>query len=133
MKFKCTLCSRSYASNHQLKAHSYSHSEKNYSCDSCTQQFSTKKGWIFHGKSGACRAKNIKPCLICLKKFSSSSGLNRHTKIHMEETLFKCSNCVKESLVIHEFVHTNLKPYTCSLCPETFTRSSGLKGYRKYE
>ena len=131
MEFKCNLCPRTYQNDHQLKAHSYSHTRKLYSCDSCTQQFSTMKGWVVHYKTGSCRMRN---CLICGKEFSTNNALSRHSKLHMQDTSYQCEVCLKDfktkdSLLIQGFHHSDSRPYSCSLCPAGFLRKSALKNH----
>lgn len=57
-------------------------------------------------------------CSHCMKGFSSTKTLQRHTKVHTEDKSYQCRICErffcqKSDLVTHTRIHTGEKPYQC--------------------
>ncbi|XP_052357065.1 protein krueppel-like [Oncorhynchus keta] len=65
-------------------------------------------------------------------KFPSSSELRVHEKIHSQEKPHSCSYCDKafkqlSNLKLHQRIHSDQKPYACSYCDKTFRAQGTLK------
>lgn len=79
-----------------------------------------------------------KQCSICKKRFTRSSYVKIHMKIHRQEKLFKCLECKnvfpeKQKLFEHiTVVHRNLKVFKCDydLCRYFTKRSNDLKRHK---
>ena len=65
-------------------------------------------------------------------KCTQKAHLISHERIHTDEKPFSCSICSKKfsllhSLMTHERIHTDEKPFSCSKCDKQFTQAGHLK------
>jgi len=75
------------------------------------------------------------PCTVCGDMFHPSS-LKRHLKLHTDEKPFGCTVCDKKfrdasSLKVHEKIHTDDRAYQCDQCTKTFVRLNEYKRHKK--
>jgi len=146
--FKCDYedipgkeCNKSFSSRIDLKNHINAHlGLKPFKCDykDCNKSFSIKRSLKQHQyriHSG------IKPffCTICKKRFSAKPSLKVHFKKHSGVRPFECDHilCIakfftKSSLERHKkTVHSEERPFPCSLCPKKFKEKNKLKEHTK--
>ena len=73
-------------------------------------------------------------CIICAKKFKTSSNLIEHSKIHDNES-FKCSDCLKtfkskRGLEHHRRTHTG-ELFSCQVCGEQFLSKNSVNRHHR--
>lgn len=83
--FRCDLCgkfsySKSVIDQHLRIKHS---TDRKFMCSTCGKSFKTQQTLLTHGqKHLPDELKSFLECDICHKKFTNSSNLNTHKKIH---------------------------------------------------
>ena len=76
-------------------------------------------------------------CAICGKKFKSSNKLMLHERVHTGVKPFTCTTCGRsfsraDVLKVHETVHTGVvKPFTCTTCLKSFRSNSKLRSHER--
>ncbi|XP_056393204.1 zinc finger protein 501-like [Hyla sarda] len=104
---------------------------KGLNCEECGKEFTRRSGLIRHRKSHIGKKQYVfgERCI-------TQSHLTVHERIHAEETPYSCSECgklfkCKSQLVRHMRIHTGEKPYSCSECGKCFKRKSHLSEHER--
>lgn len=138
----CNQCNLKFFKSFDLEAHTLSHNVKeltpqiNYEPEESMEGTSKKKSNICKEKQILSTSKKIIgkkkkvvqefQCTICPANFQKYSNLKRHMNIHIENRPSNdCKICGKQvlNLKIHMKTHTNVKPYSCNICPASFRKS----------
>lgn len=127
---KCPECTYVCKTTAQMSAHSKVHSQKKFSCISCSREFQSDKLLKNHVKSQTC-LKSSKQCQICQKVFSDCTRLKYHLKTHTGIKSWTCNICDKSfgefrSLKEHQLIHENKRQHQCQHCPKSFVQKNHL-------
>ena len=108
VKFKCDICYNLYQNKCGLQKHKErAHFGVSFSCPTCEHKATTSGNLKVHIRSVHEKVKS--PCNQCDYQAYDSTSLTKHNNA----------------------VHMNLKPYTCNLCPTTFSIKSYLTAHIK--
>ncbi|XP_050081449.1 zinc finger protein 227-like [Anopheles maculipalpis] len=97
-KFRCTLCSKSFAKEGNLLSHLQSHTdgivEKMFKCEMCPKSFKNKEDWKRHVRVHT--GEKPYTCDICSKGFAQKANLLSHRKTHLKpNVVYKCERCAR--------------------------------------
>uniref|UniRef100_A0A182RI13 C2H2-type domain-containing protein n=1 Tax=Anopheles funestus TaxID=62324 RepID=A0A182RI13_ANOFN len=157
--FTCNLCDRNFQRKHNLEKHKcrfYDRHQQQTSTDGqCIEESehdpcsisllqttsSTEMDTIqrtHRSNIGAPeRKQEVIYCMLCDRRFSSTSGLKYHLKRHTGIKAFACLYCEKRftansNLHAHiRNVHSERKDFRCTDCNETFTTKDHLNKHQR--
>eukprot|EP00088_Acartia_fossae_P020967 TRINITY_DN22455_c0_g1_i1.p1 TRINITY_DN22455_c0_g1~~TRINITY_DN22455_c0_g1_i1.p1 ORF type:complete len:521 (+),score=78.26 TRINITY_DN22455_c0_g1_i1:54-1616(+) len=111
-EFSCDICKKLFYYEYELETHRKCHvGERTFKCDLCDKGFLQEKNLIQH-------------------KASMHSTREEKEK----NRTFVCSKCgkgffSKGALQEHEFLHSDLKQFSCNVCGKLFKQASGLRAH----
>ena len=134
-RHECTLCSKSFSCESELKQHMAIHiGNRSYKCHRCNKAFMRKA----HLQSHMFVHNAVQhSCTICKKTFKQKFRLLIHMKTHNNEdraeTLHKCKRCdmvfmSSEYLAAHTLEHPK-NHCSCPLCLSIFSKICQLKDH----
>lgn len=140
--FECSHCGVRYKFKYSLDDHvkaKHSSEEPTIPCDKCGKKFFTKTSLFVHRREQHVLGDSRKvKCDVCNLWYKGLKNLKKHKETHREEAhkKFQCLYCSKtfrtrNSLNVHERVHTGETPFRCNLCCKSFKRSHHLYSHLK--
>lgn len=133
--FPCKLCDFKSISYNQYKTHNRKHQTITdiFTCDHCEKQFTNKKNILRHMET---HSPIIPKCNYCQKAFVYTGSKKQHERLCSKRKVirkigFECKFCHKTygsrlAHKDHETTHTGERPFKCSICSKTYTKSAAL-------
>ncbi|KRT82317.1 zinc-finger associated domain containing protein, partial [Oryctes borbonicus] len=151
--FQCDICPKLFTKRDSLQRHKLSHVKvdnkngENLNCevkevttelepDNSLPSTPTLDGFRIPRLRTGQKGLSELDCYICNKKFSKTSHLTRHLKIHNPIKPHACKICYKryarlEQLTTHMNIHMGVKPHVCEICFKGFNQISNLKDHMR--
>ncbi|KAH6923499.1 hypothetical protein HPB50_001961 [Hyalomma asiaticum] len=155
--FYCDMCTASFSTLDFLTRHRrYGHSRRGqkrkhasqggagsqddgrekppFICDVCNRSFLRKNARTSHVRI---HARSGYECTDCGRRFSNSSHLSRHRRVHLDASeMFVCPECWasfarKDVMQRHMLSHTGERPYACRVCGDVFTQRVSARRHEK--
>uniref|UniRef100_A0A1Y1JYE7 C2H2-type domain-containing protein n=1 Tax=Photinus pyralis TaxID=7054 RepID=A0A1Y1JYE7_PHOPY len=146
--FKCKQCDQAFSLKSTLTHHLNTHlTETQYKCIVCSKAFASMSALNMHRRRhdlnpGKHRTHHRYKCPVCAKIFNSSCIMKMHMKSHgdgktatpvggvvMQEPMVETANGLLplSAPPLVKVETTKPRPYQCSICASTFTRTIHLK------
>ena len=137
-KYDCSLCDKKFVSEAVVDQHilAVHEGKKPHLCSQCGHSSANKSNLKMHIEH-VHEGKKPFPCDQCNKKYRHRWELKHHvSRFHEKNKPFKCSICSRcfaniSELNQHGDVHTNIRPYPCTICEDKFKRSHHLVTHLK--
>ena len=117
VKYVCSHCTKSFASDLGRRTHQLVHGEKTELCNYCDKKFNTRF-LKTHIKHVHLKEKD-KICPHCGEAFFQINSLKIHVLRHTDDRQFPCDACGKSFLTkrdIKQHIMSHTLPYQCDQC-----------------
>ncbi|XP_033230676.1 zinc finger protein 572-like [Belonocnema kinseyi] len=132
--FECDICKKTFKNRHNVRKHIHDHIESggSHKCPVCAESFQNPLSLRIHMRLHLENYDN--ECVVCHKRFSTTSNLVRHMFSHGEKS-FQCDICSKgflkpDALANHKRIHLDEEErkllYKCKLCDKGFIKKYKL-------
>ena len=138
---KCDLCEKILKGEHCLKVHKKMvHSNKIYKCSECIETLKNTKNLRRHFVMRHDTETPLKQCELCAKSFKTQERLTAHKKVHNKvpkRKIYPCNICEYRASDTYRMndhmktVHSNERPFECSVCHTSFKLDKLLKTHFK--
>ncbi len=130
--FKCNVCGKEFTQLAHLQKHHLVHTGQSVS----VEQFLTGRACNRNTSRMGVSGEKPHQCEVCQKRFSSTSNLKTHLRLHSGQKPYACDLCPAKftqfvHLKLHKRLHTNERPYTCASCNKRYISPSGLRTHWK--
>nr|XP_043873088.1 histone H4 transcription factor [Solea senegalensis] len=125
----CEHCGKSFSSERLLRDHVRQHVNQ-VKCPFCDMSCTTLAALKIHIRFRHCDERPF-PCDFCDKRFKNQRDLHKHTEVHNEGTVYRCTvegcdySCHTFPTMTHHFkrVHQvgGMSKYKCHLCDKVFS------------
>jgi len=138
MKYSCIKCPTSTCRRYNMLRHVKSHMSGYHRCAACNLYFESLDDKVAHQTEKHTSVL----CNICGKTFGRNSTLKMHLTTHgikadsVKEMKCPVQGCTKtfyqkQRLNFHMNKHTNVKPFKCNICEETFHNAYSMRSHAK--
>ena len=138
----CCICHKKFLLRknlikHLRNVHKQGTNSKHF-CPQCGKQFYYKDDLKNHVQVHDGELKHVCKEVDCKKAYSTGKALKKHQKLahEVDLDLVTCKVCKKQlstpfKLRAHMLVHSDSKPFTCSLCSDTFKEQRNVVKHMK--
>ncbi|XP_069363856.1 zinc finger protein 431-like [Maniola hyperantus] len=132
--YVCEECGSGYVTKSRFKAHSKSHNEGSFQCETCEKVYATPQKLQNHIDGVHKMVKRLK-CMKCGERFNNYFKRQKHlVEAHGEAKLeYKCNVCDKifdKKYILSTHMkrdHLEQRDYKCEICPYTCFTNKELK------
>lgn len=135
--YKCTTCSKDFASKYTLTAHMKIHSERRrpFECDQCNKSFFSLQNLTQHQRTHSGIKEFV--CEVCEKAFGTAHNLDVHRIVHTGYKVRFNLNWHFSVVWMMQQTWSHLiacylrQPFICRICNKAFARRAEIKDHER--